>query len=301
MLFTVSPFDPITGELLPVYRDAYLRGDLPATPAQEVEAFLKKNPVQTRVALARWHQLAAQEKAAQRPPLVSPPWLLEQLAQQAIVSAWGPLRRPIVQVVLGIALLLTVASVVQWIRHKPLVPAPVVASLQRAAKSVTQTTRRLAGLSPAKEEEPIKEKKKVVRRPALVSSPKPAPAAKPQPRRPAPTEPLEARVIVPLLTTTAPTVATAAPEEQGPIMVQGRITDEQGHALPGATVLVQGTRQATSANANGVYSLEVPAGAVLQFGYAGYTDQLVKRAGSTLNITLAPLRGVKRPELPRSR
>lgn len=290
MLSTASPFDPATGELLPACRDSYLRGDLSIGPAQEVEEYLKKNPVQARLALARWHQLAAQVKTSQQPPLASPPWVLSQLALQPSVSALGPLRRPIVQAVLLVALVLAAASVVQWIRHKPIVPAPVVASFQRVARSVTQATRSLAGLEPLKEEpKPIvRPKAKVV-----AQASKPAPPAK-RLTLPEPAEPLSTRPVITSLTpepapaVVAPTAAIE-PAEPGNIVVQGRITDDRGRALPGATVLVPGTRLATSTNASGAYRLEVPLGATLSFGYAGYADQLVRGMQSEINVTLAPL------------
>lgn len=260
-------------------------------PAQEVEEYLKKNPVQARLALARWHQLTAQAKATQQPPLASPSWVLDQLALQPTVSALGPLRRPIVQAVLFSALILAVASVVQWIRHKPLVPAPVVASFQRVARSVTQATRSLTGL------EPLKEEKKLIVRPkakVVAQASKPAQPAK-RLTLPEPTEPLSARpVITSLEPEPTPALVTPAaviePAQPGNIVVQGRITDDRGRALPGATVLVQGTRLATSTNASGVYRLEVPLGATLNFGYAGYADQLVRGMQSEINVTLAPLK-----------
>ena len=43
MKLTASPFDPTTGALLPVYRDAYLRGDLTTRNSAAVDAYLKKN------------------------------------------------------------------------------------------------------------------------------------------------------------------------------------------------------------------------------------------------------------------
>ena len=57
------------------------------------------------------------------------------------------------------------------------------------------------------------------------------------------------------------------------VAVHGRISDTGGQPLPGATVLAHGTPLATSASASGDYSLTVPTGSVLQFGYGGYVDK----------------------------
>jgi hypothetical protein len=45
--------------------------------------------------------------------------------------------------------------------------------------------------------------------------------------------------------------------------VSGKVTDAKGGALPGVTVLVQGTNQGISTNAEGTYSIAVPETATL--------------------------------------
>jgi TonB family protein len=85
------------------------------------------------------------------------------------------------------------------------------------------------------------------------------------------------------------TAAPAAP----PVTrtVQGRITDTSGQPLPGATVLVSGTQTATSTNADGSFSLQVPAAApqlaVSSVGYATQT-RILRPTDSTLALALAP-------------
>ncbi|WBO84038.1 TonB family protein [Hymenobacter yonginensis] len=73
--------------------------------------------------------------------------------------------------------------------------------------------------------------------------------------------------------------------------VQGRITDTSGQPLPGATVLVAGTQTATSTNADGAFSLQVPAAApqlaVSSVGYVAQTRTL-RPSDSTLALALAP-------------
>ena len=56
--------------------------------------------------------------------------------------------------------------------------------------------------------------------------------------------------------------------------VTGTLTDETGAALPGVTVVVKGTAQGTTTNADGRYSINVPDDdAVLVFAFLGYTTQ----------------------------
>ncbi|RYY20780.1 MAG: hypothetical protein EOO36_02510 [Cytophagaceae bacterium] len=73
----------------------------------------------------------------------------------------------------------------------------------------------------------------------------------------------------------------------------GRIIDEAGQPLVGATVLLKGTTQGTSTDANGDYSLAVPLGVnTFVFGYSGYTDEVAQSPdGQPLTVTLLPLEG----------
>lgn len=79
-------------------------------------------------------------------------------------------------------------------------------------------------------------------------------------------------------------------------MLSGRILDEDGRPMAGATVLLKGSRKGTGTDANGVYTLEVPAGEnALVYGYGGYVDQEVRTRGSQpVNVTLLPAEGTKR-------
>ncbi len=71
--------------------------------------------------------------------------------------------------------------------------------------------------------------------------------------------------------------------------VTGKVTDNKNGALPGVTVLVKGTTQGTNTNAEGQYSIAVPAGASLIFSYIGFTAQTVAVGGqAVLNVALAP-------------
>jgi TonB-linked SusC/RagA family outer membrane protein len=66
--------------------------------------------------------------------------------------------------------------------------------------------------------------------------------------------------------------------------VTGKVTSaEDGLPLPGVSVLVKGTAIGTAADANGNYTLKVPANAsVLVFSFVGMTTQEIETAGKTL-------------------
>jgi TonB-linked SusC/RagA family outer membrane protein len=69
--------------------------------------------------------------------------------------------------------------------------------------------------------------------------------------------------------------------------VKGKVSDSKGEALPGVTVKVNGTNNATITDANGNYSLNANANSELTFSYVGFTTQ-TERVGSNgvLNISL---------------
>ncbi|MCJ8167022.1 TonB-dependent receptor [Pontibacter sp. E15-1] len=74
------------------------------------------------------------------------------------------------------------------------------------------------------------------------------------------------------------------------ISVTGKVTDENGQALPGVTVLEKGSAaNGTATDTEGVFRLSVPNGqAVLVFTYIGYKAQEVSVNGrSAVNVTMA--------------
>lgn len=78
---------------------------------------------------------------------------------------------------------------------------------------------------------------------------------------------------------------TLAPE----IRVTGRITDENGTPLVGASIRVKGSNQGVSANANGEFAITVPDDAVLIFSYVGYDERQIPVSGqTTINVALKP-------------
>ncbi len=69
--------------------------------------------------------------------------------------------------------------------------------------------------------------------------------------------------------------------------VAGVVTDTNGQPLPQATVLVKGTTLGTPTDANGRYSLQLPAGnQTLVFRYLGYISQEIPAHNSIINVRL---------------
>ncbi|GAB3634422.1 hypothetical protein GCM10027422_00120 [Hymenobacter arcticus] len=134
---------------------------------------------------------------------------------------------------------------------------------------------------------------------APVAAPAPVPAAAPakvvariKPARALPSAPLVAPATAPVAEAAAvpapePPVAPAAPTTR---TQAGRILDENGRPLIGATVLLRGSSKGTSTDASGSYSLEVPTGSnTFSVGYGGYEDETATSSdGQPLNVTLLP-------------
>jgi len=75
--------------------------------------------------------------------------------------------------------------------------------------------------------------------------------------------------------------------------ITGTVTDEQGRAIPGATVSIKGTQTVTTTNMAGKYAIDVPnSKATLLFSFIGYTPKEVK-VGKTdiIDVSLAANRG----------
>lgn len=74
------------------------------------------------------------------------------------------------------------------------------------------------------------------------------------------------------------------------IPIKGKVTDENGRSLTGASVKVEGTSLAATTNANGEFQLDVPGSdAVLLISYVGYEVVRIKvQEGVSMNISLKP-------------
>lgn len=85
----------------------------------------------------------------------------------------------------------------------------------------------------------------------------------------------------------------AAPEPAAPATttLAGKIEDENGRPLAGATIFLKGSNKVVSTDASGNYSIEVPATGdnVLTYGYGGYDDEVITARGNKpVNVTLTP-------------
>jgi len=223
MAITTNPFHPATGELLPGYRDAYLRGDLSVTNTALVDAYLKANPAKGGEAFQRFHSL--QTNGHDVRPVG---WLQQQL---------------------------------HLIRTEP-------ARFRQRAGSLLVLGVLVSGAVFAANNSAV--------RPAVELAPS-----------------VEASAPV------AEDASANALEMASLSTVKGRILDENGRPLIGATIIDKLSGRGVSTDANGKYTLTVPAHrpASLQFGYGGYTEEVVQVVGrSEQNVTLVP-----RTDMPKKR
>ena len=131
----------------------------------------------------------------------------------------------------------------------------------------------------------------------------PLPVLRPQPRSPelepaGPSATISAR---PTVLVGVPGRAAATKSTTKVTRTQaGRIIDEAGQPLVGATVLLKGTTKGASTDADGNYSLEVPPGTnTFIFGYSGYQDEIAEsRDGEPLTVTLLPNQEAATPPSP---
>jgi len=222
MKLTATPFDAHTGELLPVYRDAYLRGDLARSSAQAVEDYLRRDAGEAYSVVTRWHHLQADEN-----PATAPNWVGRQL---------------------------------QFMREQP-------QRFRRRAMSFVMLSALVAGASMA----------------ANLPTSKLPTSKLPSANLSASAASLSAAAASEAMASEAALART--------VVLHGRILNEKGMPLAGATVLQKGTAYGTSTDANGNYSLRVAASsqATLQYGYGGYTEQEVKAANATTTaVVLQP-------------
>ena len=73
------------------------------------------------------------------------------------------------------------------------------------------------------------------------------------------------------------------------IAVTGRVVDEKGNPIPGATVLIQGTTQGVATDTEGRYMINSRPEDALRFSFIGYKTEVVPLKGKTkLNVRLNP-------------
>ncbi len=72
------------------------------------------------------------------------------------------------------------------------------------------------------------------------------------------------------------------------VPLAGKIMDEQGASISGASIIEKGTRNGTTAASDGSFNLKVKTGASLLITAIGFEEQTVKVSSSTLTVKLAP-------------
>ena len=70
--------------------------------------------------------------------------------------------------------------------------------------------------------------------------------------------------------------------EEEEVVVSGRVTDESGEPLPGATIAVEGSSKGTVTDSEGNYQLEVPDGSTLTFSFIGFKKQSIQVGNQTV-------------------
>lgn len=222
MALTAHPFHPVTQELLPGYRDAYLRGDLSGKNTDLVDAYLKANPAKGGEAFQRFHALKAK----------------------------GHDVRP-----------------VGWLQHQLYLIRTEPLRFRRRAGSIIVVAALLSGAAFAGNNLHTTPSTSVLKAGAVPAD--------------------YAEVVA------APKVAEATVAMAKMATVSGRILDENGRPLIGATVLDKVNGRGVSTDAQGNYTLAVPANQTsnLQVGYGGYGEEelyVSVKARSVQNVTLVP-------------
>jgi len=78
-----------------------------------------------------------------------------------------------------------------------------------------------------------------------------------------------------------------------PIKITGKVVDEKGEALTGASIKVKGTNAGTTTDVNGAFSIDVPENGILLVSYIGYKSREVQvNGGNPLTIALVPADGL---------
>lgn len=82
-------------------------------------------------------------------------------------------------------------------------------------------------------------------------------------------------------------VPASARDMDPPVVISGKVTDENGEALPGVSIIIKEKTVGTVTDANGNYSIEAVSGDVLVFSFVGYAStEITVGAQSTINVRL---------------
>ncbi|WP_426492301.1 carboxypeptidase-like regulatory domain-containing protein [Hymenobacter sp. 102] len=131
---------------------------------------------------------------------------------------------------------------------------------------------------------------------AATTTAKPTATAATTTAAPATEAPVVAAAEEPVAVEPVPAASAVAEAAPATVTMSGRILDENGRPMAGATVMARGSKKVVGTDANGNYSIEVPAGEnTLVYGYGGYEDQEVRtRSTQPQNVTLLPREGARR-------
>lgn len=218
MKITATPFHPQTGELLPVYRDAYLRGDLSDERTEEVDDYLRRRPAMGTATLERFNQM-------------------HQTGHQVKPIGW-------------------VQRQFELVKAQP-------KRIRQRATAVAVVGMMISGMVMASSGLPTKSKSLIV-------------------------------TGTPIATEASALEMAASTAASATYTVSGRILNEDGKPLVGATIIDRTTGRGVSTDAEGTYRLRMPQGkaAKLQYAYAGYQDEELNlnKAGE-VSLTLVPTYG----------
>lgn len=71
------------------------------------------------------------------------------------------------------------------------------------------------------------------------------------------------------------------------VSITGKVTDENGQGLPGASIVIQGTTTGATSDLDGNYKLSVPEDAILEISFVGYKTQNISVNGrSEINVSM---------------
>src|SRR5690606_25618802 len=71
------------------------------------------------------------------------------------------------------------------------------------------------------------------------------------------------------------------------VNIDGKVTDQNGAGIPGATVMIEGTSTGTATDIDGNFSIDAPEGSVLLISFIGYKTQRVIVANqTTVNVVM---------------
>jgi hypothetical protein len=84
-----------------------------------------------------------------------------------------------------------------------------------------------------------------------------------------------------------PSVAWMKSQATIPGVISGRVLDESGNPLAGASIFTRGTNIGTTTDVNGFFKLQsLPANSVLAFSYVGYNSKEIKAKPGYVSVTL---------------